>query len=62
MDQDDIVAIGLLTERDLGLLGPTFTRLWPVEETPAFVELLRSIDHADAELGHADARTRPPER
>jgi hypothetical protein len=45
-----IVAVGLLTKRDLGLLGPTFDRVWPVEEAPAFSELLRAIDEADRQL------------
>ena len=54
MDQagelDRIVAVGLLTRRDLNLLGPTFDRAWPVEEAPEFSELLRAIDEADREL------------
>jgi hypothetical protein len=45
-----IVAVGLLTRRDLNLLGPTFDRAWPVEEAPAFNELLRAIDDADRRL------------
>ena len=45
-----IVAVGLLTKRDLSLLGPTFDRAWPVEEAPAFTELLRAIDEADRGL------------
>jgi len=45
-----IVAVGLLTEHDLDLLGTTFKRLWPVEHAPAFTELLSAIDDADAEL------------
>src|SRR5207248_3274024 len=35
-----IVAVGLLTERDLSLLGPTLSRVWPVELKPSFNELL----------------------
>lgn len=50
MDQDRIVAVGLLTRRDLMLLGPTFDRLWPVEEAPGFEQLLRAIDEADERL------------
>ena len=52
MDQfpDRIIAVGLLTRRDLDLLGPTFDRTWPVEETPDFNELLRAIDDADRHL------------
>jgi hypothetical protein len=45
-----IVAVGLLTERDLSLLGPTFDRVWPVEEAPNFDELVRAIDEADQRL------------
>jgi len=45
-----IVAVGLLTQRDLNLLGPTFERAWPVEDAPAFGELLRAIDEADRRL------------
>ncbi len=50
MDHDRIIAVGLLTRRELSLLGPTFSRLWPVEEAPDFHELLCAIDDADAEL------------
>lgn len=49
--QERIIAVGLLTKRDLGLLGPTFDRAWPVEEAPNFSELLRAIDKADRQLG-----------
>ena len=45
-----IVAIGLLTRRELNALGPTFDRIWPVEDAPHFNELLRAIDEADKEL------------
>ena len=50
MDRERIVAVGLLTQRDVKLLGPTFERLWPVEDAPAFGELLRAIDEADRNL------------
>ncbi|HVI05562.1 MAG TPA: hypothetical protein VM711_05660 [Sphingomicrobium sp.] len=45
-----IVAIGLLVKQDLRLLGPTFDRAWPVEETYSFNELLRAIDEAERKL------------
>ena len=45
-----IVAVGLLTKHDLSLLGPTLDRAWPVEEAPAFGQLLRAIDEADDRL------------
>ncbi|HEX5238054.1 MAG TPA: hypothetical protein VFW39_06280 [Sphingomicrobium sp.] len=50
MPSERIVAVGLLTERDLDLLGPTFQRLWPIESAPQFTELLKTIDEADREL------------
>jgi hypothetical protein len=45
-----IVAVGLLTEEDLDMLGNTFTRLWPVDGVPKFDELLAAIDEADQTL------------
>ena len=53
-----IVAVGLLTKRDLSVLGPAFDRVWPVEEAPSFNELLRAIDEADRKLQRADASQR----
>ena len=50
MERERIVAIGLLTNRDVRLLGPTFHRIWPIEEAPAFADLLRAIDSADHKL------------
>lgn len=50
MGRERIVAIGLLTRQDVDLLGPTFERLWPVEDAPHFSELLHAIDRADKEL------------
>ena len=47
MANERIVAIGLLTQRDVDLLGPTFERLWPVEDAPDFSELVQAIDEAD---------------
>jgi hypothetical protein len=58
MADKKIVAVGLLTEADLRLLGPAFTRLWPVEETPCFSELLRAIDEADREIRQERDRMR----
>jgi hypothetical protein len=45
--EDRIIAVGLLTERDLDRLGDTFTRLWPVDDVPSFEELLAAIDEVD---------------
>ena len=53
-----IVAVGLLTQQDLSLLGPTFQRAWPVEDAPSsFEELLRAIDQAERDLQGRDGPT-----
>ena len=57
MPQDRIVAVGLLTQRDLSVLGPAFTRAWPVEDAPIFSELLRAIDEADRQLENSNGRS-----
>jgi hypothetical protein len=54
MNQDRVLAIGLLTRRDLDLLGPTFDRLWPVDEAPAFRDLIAAIDEADRALAERE--------
>ena len=65
MPHERIVAVGLLTERDLNLLGPAFNRAWPVEQTRTFTELLRAIDEADQQLrlsSDGPGRTKPSVR
>lgn len=48
--QDErIVAVGLLTEQDLSVLGQGFRRAYPVERDHDFQALLRAIDRADHE-------------
>ena len=44
---DKIVAVALLTQREVDLLGMQFDRLWPKDETPCFDALLVAIDDAD---------------
>lgn len=56
MSYERIVAVGLLTRNDLSLLGPSFDRLWPVEEAPHFRGLLQAIDEADRRLMHERRR------
>ena len=47
MDYDRVVAVGSLDRNDVALLGPSFERLWPVEDAPHFRGLLEAIDEAD---------------
>jgi hypothetical protein len=44
---DRIVALALVTQPELELLGPSFRRAYPIDETPRFGELLQAIDEAD---------------
>ena len=53
MVHNRIIAVGLLTQRDVDVLGANFRHLWPLEEAPCFTQLLAAIDEADA--------ARPPE-
>jgi hypothetical protein len=57
-DIRQIVAIGLLTQHDLNLLGYEFDRAIPVDQTPRFEELLRAIDDADRDFRARTSRER----
>ena len=47
-DDDRIVAVGLLTQRDLAMLGTRFDRAFPVDaDNGDFSHLLQAIDAAD---------------
>lgn len=50
MIYDGVIAVGLLTRRDLDILGPTFKRVWPADETPCFSQMFRAIDEAERAL------------
>ena len=58
MADQRIVAVGLLTARDLEVLGQGFTRIFPIDEKPCFTQLLRAIDEADRDLQEAAAAGR----
>jgi hypothetical protein len=47
--RDPVVAIGLLTQTNLTMFGSTLKKVFPINETPCFTELLRAIDEADRE-------------
>ena len=52
MTKDRIVAVGLLTQRDLDVLGTGFHRLFAVtaddDESNDFADLLAQLDNIDA--------------
>lgn len=46
-----IMAVALLTQQELSVLGKAFDRAWPIEDAPSsFDKLLRAIDEADRRL------------
>lgn len=53
VEDQRIIAVGLLTARDLEVLGQGFNRIFPVDDRPCFSQLLRAIDEADRELREA---------
>jgi hypothetical protein len=55
--QEHIVAVGLLTNRDLERLGSGFKRCFPVSDDRKFEDLLRAIDEADAAAGLRASRS-----
>ncbi|MBN2973178.1 hypothetical protein JW805_14260 [Roseomonas aeriglobus] len=42
---EKIVAIGLLTQRDLDLLGSGFERAFSIQEDDVFADLIARLDH-----------------
>lgn len=50
MVRERIVAIGLLTQRNLDRLGGSLEMAWKVDETPCFGALLQAIDEADRDI------------
>lgn len=55
-DTERIIAVGLLTRGDVDRLGPNFDRLFPVDDTPCFGELIAAIDRADRVLRQEERR------
>jgi hypothetical protein len=49
MTRGRIVAVGLLTQEHLDVLGTSLRKVYRIDETPCFPELLEAIDQADRE-------------
>ncbi len=45
--RDRVVAVGLLTQADLDVLGQGFRRAYPIADEDDFTSLLAAIDEAD---------------
>ena len=48
MDRDKVVAVGLLTQHDLNVLGRGFTRHFPAPTDDTFGDLLKQLDDVSA--------------
>ena len=62
MADQRIIALGLLTKDDLGRLGDTFTRLWPVGAAHCFDEILEAIDEAEKKLSMHPEKSRAKDK
>jgi hypothetical protein len=58
-ESERIVAVGLLTARDIAVLGTGFKRVYPVDKAASFEELLTAIDGADRKLRRSGSGRRP---
>jgi hypothetical protein len=56
--RNEYVAVGLLTRRDLDVLGSGFRRAFPLHEINDFTALLARVDEADR-LSDSDWKNRP---
>ena len=56
MSKDQIVAVALLTQLNLETYGTALKKVFSIQETPCFTELLRLIDEADREHWRAEDR------
>ena len=59
--QERIVAVGLLTQRDLDVLGTGFNRLFPVDahdDGDGFADLIAQLDKVDAMTADPEAARR----
>ncbi len=53
---EPIVAIGLLTERQMGMLGSAHSYVWPVADESCVTDLLKAIDQARLGVGQEQDR------
>lgn len=59
MTSKQIVAIGLLTEEDVAVLGKGFKRLFPVPNDAAFDDLLAKLDSVNPVAQSAARKSQP---
>ncbi|WP_243693907.1 hypothetical protein [Sphingomonas sp. BK235] len=59
MTSQQIVAVGLLTEEDVAVLGKGFKRLFPVPNDAAFDDLLAKLDSVNPVAQSAARKSQP---
>lgn len=59
MTSKQIVAVGLLTEEDVAVLGKGFKRLFPVPNDAAFDDLLAKLDSVNPVAQSAARKSQP---
>ena len=55
--RERVIAVGLLTQRDLKLLGDGFRRAYPLTGSGDFEPLLQAIDEADQRVRSEEGPT-----
>ena len=59
MRSEHFVAVGLLTQRDLDVLGSGFRRAFPLTDSADFAPLLKRIDEAVQRSNHLSSVSNP---
>lgn len=56
-DERRVVAVGLLTRREVEMFGAQLARLYPLDDSGQFADLIEAIDEADRDH-HRSANSR----
>jgi hypothetical protein len=59
-ERSPVVAIGLLTQLDLDLLGDGFRRAFPIDDSSSFETLLRAIDESSSKQARRESNGHTP--
>lgn len=56
VNREEIVAIALLTRRDMATLGSALRQVYPIDDRPCFDDLLKALDEAGPDSPVRDKR------
>jgi hypothetical protein len=51
VNKEKIVAVAFLTESNMRAIGASLQRVYPIQDTPVFADLLQALDEADRARG-----------